>query len=188
MLNIIITEFFSIVPKNLVEALLENSSSNLDEWKLLILKSDKPYEKLHENLLLLAEEAFEYQRDVFGDEVYRKIVNDVYLQVMSFLWTDHIDAMNYLQQSIRLQGYAQVDPLTAYKSEAFNMFDRLIASIDFDFTRRVFYVQKIDIPNTQVAAGALPGQDINTPPRKVGRNDPCFCGSGKKYKNCHGKK
>lgn len=187
-LNIIITEFFSIVPKNLVEALLESSSSNLDEWKLLILKSGKSYEKIHENLILLAREAFEYQDEVFGDEVYRKIVNDVYLQVMSFLWTDHIDAMNYLQQSIRLQGYAQVDPLTAYKSEAFNMFDRLIASIDFDFARRVFYVQKIDIPNTQVLEGPLPSQDINTPPRKVGRNDPCFCGSGKKYKNCHGKK
>jgi preprotein translocase subunit SecA len=187
-LNIIITEFFSIVPKNLVEALLESSSSNLDEWKLLILKSGKSYEKIHENLILLAREAFEYQNEVFGDEVYRKIVNDVYLQVMSFLWTDHIDAMNYLQQSIRLQGYAQVDPLTAYKSEAFNMFDRLIASIDFDFARRVFYVQKIDIPNTQVLEGPLPSQDINTPPRKVGRNDPCFCGSGKKYKNCHGKK
>ncbi len=186
-LNTIITEFFAVVPKNLVEALLVNSSSNLDEWKLLILKSDKQYEKLHDNLVLLAEEAFEYQEEIFGDDVYRKIVNDVYLQVISFLWTDHIDAMNYLQQSIRLQGYAQVDPLTAYKSEAFNMFDRLINSIDFDFSRRVFYVQKVDVPNTQIVEGPSSNQ-IKSQPHKLGRNDPCFCGSGKKYKNCHGKK
>jgi preprotein translocase subunit SecA len=189
-LDKILNDLFAIIPKELLETILIRNESNLEDWKKLIIKDGKSInlEVLKTQILLIIEEAFNMQKEVFTDKVFRQIVNDVYLQVLSFLWTDHIDAMNYLQQSIRLQGYAQIDPLVAYKQEAFNMFDRFIKTVDFQFVRRVFYVQKVEIENPiTIDNSPQIEKNLDEEIKKIGRNDPCFCGSGKKYKNCHGK-
>ena len=189
-LDKILNDLFAIIPRELLETILVRNESNFEDWKKLIIKDNKNVnlEVLKTQILLIIEEAFDMQKDVFTDEVFRQIVNDVYLQVLSFLWTDHIDSMNYLQQSIRLQGYAQIDPLVAYKQEAFNMFDRFIKTVDFQFVRRVFYVQKVEIEEPAAIDNSRKiEKNLDEDIRKIGRNDPCFCGSGKKYKNCHGK-
>jgi preprotein translocase subunit SecA len=140
----------------------------------------------------IIEEAFRLEEKTFSKDVFRQIVKDAYLQVLSYLWTDHIDAMDYLKQSISLQGYAQIDPLTAYKQEAFAMFDRFINTVEYEFVRRIFYVQKVDIQEPLMVENIQNGEDIlnessNPSQKKLGRNDLCFCGSMKKFKNCHGK-
>jgi preprotein translocase subunit SecA len=189
-LDKVLNDIFAILPKELLDTVLKKNDSSLNDWKKLIIKDNKSINLniLKDQVTLIIEEAFDMQRSVFTDEIFRQIINDVYLQVLSFLWTDHIDSMNYLQQSIRLQGYAQIDPLVAYKQEAFNMFDRFIKTVDYQFVRRVFYVQKVDVEE-QVTVDNIKSieQNLNDNSKKIKRNDPCFCGSGKKYKNCHGK-
>ncbi len=190
-LDVLINDFLSIIPKEFLEAILKKNGTSFDEWKNLLIKDNKfiDLDVVKKQFDLIVEEAFDMQESVFTAEIYRQIIKDVYLQVLSFLWTDHIDSMNYLQQSIRLQGYAQVDPLVAYKQEAFNMFDRFIKTVDFQFARRVFYVQKVDIeqPVMQENNKEIEAEIDQKNSPKIKRNDPCFCGSGKKYKNCHGK-
>ncbi len=184
----VLTDFYGIIPKELLEELLSNSSVNIEDWISLVFENKKVVqkEKIEDQFLLIISEALNQQKDIFTDEVFRQIIKDLYLQILSFLWTDHIDAMNYLEHSIRLQGYAQVDPLVAYKKEAFSMFDKFINLLDYDFARRVLYVQKVDINNIPDVQ-SLNESSTNTGNLKLGRNAPCFCGSGKKYKNCHGK-
>ena len=185
----ILTDFYAIVPKEFLEELLSHSSVNTDEWISLIFENKKVVikEKVIDQLLLVVKEALEEQKNIFTDEIFRQIIKDLYLQILSYLWTDHIDAMNYLERSIRLQGYAQVDPLVAYKRESFVMFDKFINTVDYDFVRRVLYVQKVEVENTVMAQNLNNDTSLNSGNVKVSRNAPCFCGSGKKYKNCHGK-
>ena len=185
----ILTDFYAIVPKELLEELLSHLSVNTEEWISLIFENKKVVEreKVVDQLLLVIKEALEEQKNIFTDEIFRQIIKDLYLQILSYLWTDHIDAMNYLERSIRLQGYAQVDPLVAYKRESFVMFDKFINTVDYDFVRRVLYVQKVEVENTVMAQNLNNNTPLNAGNVKMSRNAPCFCGSGKKYKNCHGK-
>jgi preprotein translocase subunit SecA len=121
----------------------------------------------------------------------------VLLRVVDQHWMDHIDAMHELRQGIGLRAYAQTDPIQEYKREGFQMFDDMVASVR-DETVRLVYRAQLKGPEApkreQVArplrAGMDDGSDKPRPVRraaqKVGRNDPCPCGSGKKYKKCCG--
>ena len=120
------------------------------------------------------------------------------LRVVDEYWMDHIDAMEDLKQGIRLRAYAQTDPVIAYKQESLSMFEEMVAAIQKETVRRLFSVQlrrNEEVKRERVAKGLVEnvGGDGTTPkkqPRKVtkiGRNDPCPCGSGKKYKNCCGR-
>ncbi|MDN6112542.1 MAG: SEC-C domain-containing protein, partial [Tetragenococcus halophilus] len=113
-------------------------------------------------------------------------------------WTDHIDAMDQLRQSIGLRAYGQNNPLVEYQSEGFTMYENMIGAIEYDVTRLFMKAEiRQNVQREQVAQGEA--EQTNTEStnsakkrpanvKKVGRNDPCPCGSGKKYKNCHGKK
>jgi preprotein translocase subunit SecA len=110
---------------------------------------------------------------------------------------DHIDAMDQLRQGIHLRAYGQIDPLREYQAEGFAMFETMIEAIEEEASR---YIMKAEIRNNlqrqEVAKGvAVNPKEDGAPVKKkpvvkaitTGRNDPCYCGSGKKYKNCHGK-
>jgi len=108
-------------------------------------------------------------------------------------WMEHIDAMDQLKQGIGLRAYAQSDPVYAYTSEGFDMFDAMVAAIREETVKTLFRVQVKAPParREQLAKPIdTPAQDGDAPQRrqskKLGRNDPCPCGSGKKYKNCCG--
>jgi preprotein translocase subunit SecA len=114
-------------------------------------------------------------------------------------WREHLYEMDYLQEGIHLRAYAQKDPITEYRREAFQMFEELTDSIQDDFVRYIYRVQLVrqDEPGRprpqRVQEGrSLPGEAVNAgaSPQarsdKVPRNAPCPCGSGKKYKKCHG--
>ena len=184
----ILNDFYAILPRDFFEGLLSTSSVTIEDWQNLIFDNKKTVDKdkVVEQFLLVINEALVEQKNIFTDEIFRQIIKDLYLQILSYLWTDHIDAMNYLERSIRLQGYAQVDPLVAYKKEAFSMFDKFINTVEYDFVRRIFYVQKVDVENVPMIEN-INDKNLEENNVKIGRNSPCFCGSGKKYKNCHGK-
>ncbi len=122
----------------------------------------------------------------------------VILRVVDTKWTDHIDAMDQLRQSIGLRAYGQNNPLVEYQSEGFTMYENMIGAIEYDVTRLFMKAEiRQNVQREQVAQGEA--EQTNTEStnsakkrpanvKKVGRNDPCPCGSGKKYKNCHGKK
>ena len=124
----------------------------------------------------------------------REIERIVLLRSVDSHWMDHIDAMDQLKQGIGLRAYAQSDPVNAYTSEGFDMFDAMVAEIR-DETVRVMYRVQVKAPparREQLAKPIdTPAEDGDQPNRrtgkKVGRNDPCPCGSGKKYKNCCGR-
>ena len=121
----------------------------------------------------------------------------VLLRVVDEYWMDHIDAMEDLRQGIRLRAYAQTDPIIAYKKESLEMFEEMITAIQEETVRRLYSVRvkkDEEIKRERVASGMTEnvGGDgtVKKQPRKVkkiGRNDPCPCGSGKKYKQCCGR-
>jgi len=132
----------------------------------------------------------------------RQIEKIVMLQTLDSLWKDHLLAMDHLKEGIGLRGYAQQNPLVEYQKEGFTMFESLMAVMQQDVVEKVFSVQvqrqqdveQIQQPKPQrvvMSHGSEPvAADAPTVKRdgdKVGRNEACPCGSGKKYKRCHGK-
>lgn len=100
------------------------------------------------------------------------------------LWMDHLEAMDYMRSSVGLRAYGQRDPLIEYKNEGTKMFKEMEASLAATFVKLVSNVQK---SQQQPQASQLPlKQNETSAGKQLGRNDPCYCGSGKKYKRCHG--
>ena len=139
-------------------------------------------------------EVYGEKEEAIGKEKFREIERVILLMVVDRKWMDHIDAMDQLRQGIGLRAFGQQDPVRAYNSEGFEMFEDMNHSIKEDTVRGMFNVQPVEeIERKQVAheTSASSGEEeINKPVvkgKKIGRNDPCPCGSGKKYKNCCGK-
>jgi preprotein translocase subunit SecA len=194
-------------------------------------------EDLREALLADALAAYDHREQQFGDEIMRQLERAILLQIIDNRWREHLFEMDYLREGIHLRGFAQIDPLVAYKNEGFSMFEALMHSIWEEFARLIFHVEVEVAPRAQeefapaqqplqvdysggtaeqpsalgqaavatasgadVAAeqsiegqagnggGAIPEQEtvVKSDREKIGRNDPCWCGSGKKYKKCHG--
>ncbi|MBR2833049.1 MAG: preprotein translocase subunit SecA [Bacilli bacterium] len=130
----------------------------------------------------------------FPDELKNEFEKAITLRVIDTHWMDHINAMSILREGIYLRQYAQEDPLRAYTQEGYEMFDNLLASISQDVTRYIVNAEiRQNTQREQVIQGT-PNDDKSKQKKKdpvrvkkVGRNDPCPCGSGKKYKQCHGK-
>jgi len=126
-----------------------------------------------------------------------EVQKNVMLHAIDMMWIEHLEAMDYLKTGIGLRGYGQRDPLVEYKREAFRMFQELIAFINKQIVYNLFKIGVSTEPNRslinrrgiQLSAPAKEGDSAPAPIKsedKVGRNDPCPCGSGKKYKRCHG--
>ena len=140
---------------------------------------------------------YEQKEQEFTSPVMREVERVVLLRVVDEYWMDHIDAMTDLRQGIRLRAYAQTDPIIAYKKESLDMFEEMIAGIQSETVRRLYSVrlkkdEEIKRERVAKATGESVGGDgtVKKQPRrvqKIGRNDPCPCGSGKKYKNCCGR-
>ena len=134
----------------------------------------------------------------------RRLEKLVLLRTIDELWIDHIESMEYLRDSVRLRAYGQRDPLVEYKIEGQNMYNQLMMSVGAQTANLIFKVSFMEQPkmaNIQEKRPDIVGdshkhQEITNEPAhrntessesKLGRNDPCWCGSKKKYKKCHGK-
>ena len=160
-------------------------------------KSDKD---VIDYLYKRAEEVYENQVAKLRDEeAVREFQKVLILRVVDSKWTDHIDALDQLRNAVGLRGYAQNNPVVEYQSEGFRMFNDMIGSIEFDVTRLMMKAQihEQERPRTEhsistTATRNIAAQKTDLPEdldlSQIKRNDICPCGSGKKFKNCHGKK
>ncbi len=147
-------------------------------------------------LLEKAEGRYNAQRELFGD-AFEEIERVVLLRNVDTLWMDHIDAMEELKRGIGLRGYAQQDPVVAYRLEGFEMFDQMIEGIKENTVRMLLTIRprpQVEMKREQTMKPLATGEDgtvkkvpMKADKKKPGRNDPCPCGSGLKYKKCCGK-
>ncbi len=167
-------------------------------------------ETLRERILEQAVEVYKRKEEIVGVEMMRHFEKGVMLQTLDSLWKEHLAAMDYLRQGIHLRGYAQKDPKQEYKRESFSMFAAMLESLKYEVISTLSKVQ-VRMPEEVEAmeqqrreeaerlaqmqqlshsddhAEAAADLAAQTGDRKVGRNDPCPCGSGKKFKQCHGR-
>ncbi len=204
-----------------------------------ISPSSSSREEIGERLVDDALGAYEEREEEFGEELMRALERHILLQIIDTRWKEHLHEMDYLREGIHLRGFAQIDPLVAYKNEGYLMFESLMAAIWEEYTRLIFHVnvelqpseveEQFGAPEeptavdysggtaedqpsalqaaamgaggAEVAAAEALGESpsrsaadaegnaetvVKSDQEKIGRNDPCWCGSGKKYKKCHG--
>jgi preprotein translocase subunit SecA len=214
-------------------------AEDLSEMSAASASRDKVIEALVDDAL----GAYEEREEEFGEELMRALERHILLQIIDTRWKEHLHEMDYLREGIHLRGFAQIDPLVAYKNEGFIMFEALMTAIWEEYTRLIFHVN-VELQPSQVeeefggpeepsqveysggteedqpsalraaaagaaaaggaealaaqalgegassepnrSSGANPETVVKTEQENIGRNDPCWCGSGKKYKKCHG--
>jgi preprotein translocase subunit SecA len=186
----------------------------LDQRALVAVDDATDVNVLAEELVQVVAEAYERKRAETGEEAIRILERVVLLRVIDSLWVEHLTAVDDMRRGIGLRAYSQRDPLNEFKVEAYRMFDELKATIRHDVTHNIFRVtvmreapvqqpRRVTEGRVDMATGAVAGsaaaatataggngagaarQPVRAGP-KLGRNDPCWCGSGKKYKRCHG--
>ncbi len=171
----------------------------LPQGALQVAVEDRPsYEKedLKEELMEIVNKIYEYKENDLGTDLMRELERVVLLKIVDEKWMDHIDAMDQLKHGIGLRAYGQRDPVIEYKFEGFQMFEEMIKSIQED-SIKLLVRSRIDrehAPQREKVAEPVNASHGDDEPKKpvtnkdrVGRNDPCPCGSGKKYKVCCGK-
>jgi preprotein translocase subunit SecA len=132
--------------------------------------------------------AYEKREEELGAEILRQVERSVMLSVIDNKWREHLSEMDYLRAGIGLRAMGQRDPLSEYQREAFDMFTEMVDSVKRDAVKYLFHVE-LSKPKSEpqrVAPLSTGGPVKQASSDKVGRNDPCPCGSGKKYKRCHG--
>ena len=153
-------------------------------------------EDLKEMMQKAALDAYEAKENEFGPELMRELERVVLLRVVDEKWMDNIDAMDQLRHGIGMRAYGQRDPVVEYKFEGFEMFEEMIKNIQQDSVKLILRTridrehqpqrEKVAEPVTASHGDDEPKKPVARSSDKVGRNDPCPCGSGKKYKKCHG--
>ena len=200
----------------LQEALMQEFGADMPIGEWLEQDHSLHEETLRERIMETMESAYAEKEQLAGIPVVRHFEKAVMLQILDVAWKEHLAAMDYLRQGIGLRGYAQKDPKQEYKREAFEMFTAMLDRIKHDVIAIVSKVQvraESDVEAVEqqrrseaprqyqhAEASAMAGQQEEQAPageetrtpytrqgRKIGRNEPCPCGSGKKYKQCHGK-
>ncbi|HOX96169.1 MAG TPA: preprotein translocase subunit SecA [Candidatus Woesebacteria bacterium] len=184
--DMVIKEFQSILP-------LDPQSANIVERSLV----GKTAEEVKETLAKIIQQARSAQKERFGEETLGQVEKYVLLQTYDELWMNHLDSIDNLRDGIGLRGYAQKDPLVEYKQESFSMFESLLSRIDSVAAHRIFRIQVqlptelakpqrgIEKSGSETDNGVEKTQKTIKNDSKLGRNDPCWCGSGKKWKACH---
>jgi len=199
--------------KGLSQALLEDFQVKADVEQWVDEDHHIQPDAIHERIFNLCCERYDEKEKIAGREVLAQFEKSVILQTLDNHWREHLASMDHLRQGIHLRGYAQKDPKQEYKREAFNLFTMMLDTMKYDVVRllisvqvqteedvnaveeqrRSEQVQKMQYLHEEEAAAENASEDSGTPlpfrrtEKKTGRNDACPCGSGKKYKSCHGK-
>ena len=182
-----------------LEGLLDFLHANVlekDEISINDLKGKEP-EEIIEHVLNIVKKKYDQREQEIPEDQLREFEKVILLRTVDAKWMDHIDQMDQLRQGIHLRAYGQTDPLREYQMEGFQMFEEMIASIEEEVTKYAMKAQIRDnLQRVEVAQGAKAiagGRQAEQKKRRpyvkkenIGRNDPCPCGSGKKYKHCHG--
>lgn len=182
---------------------------SMDKFNEILKNSndDAARDNIVDYLIDLAEKAYDDKEKELTPDVMRQVEKMVMLQNIDMRWVEHLETMEYMRHGIGLRGYGQRDPLVEYKREGFEVFERLLSAIQSGTVNTIYKVnvartapppppqQEIKLSGPSDTDSGMPGVASSKPttttssidPKRVGRNDPCPCGSGKKYKKCHGK-
>ncbi len=176
-----------------------NIGEIINKAKEFISKNDQV--GLEDYLLDIAEDSYEKKEKDASSQSMRQLEKAVLLRTIDQFWTDHIDTMQHLQQSVQLRAYGQRDPLVEYKLEGQKLFESLFGNISAQAANLIYKVKLVEQPKNIQLKEERPDTikserptQINEPAHRsaqnehaeIGRNDPCWCGSGKKFKKCHG--
>jgi preprotein translocase subunit SecA len=149
-------------------------------------------DNIERELLTLAERLYDEKERSLGSEIMRQLERAVMLRVVDNLWVRHLTDLDALREGIGLRAFGQQDPLVAFKREAYDMYNQLMGTIQHDIVHAIYHVQVVAAPQPRTMQAVHPGSGGDgggsRPVRREkrpGRNDPCYCGSGKKYKYCH---
>jgi preprotein translocase subunit SecA len=166
---------------------------------------------IYDQILESFEQAYQAKADMLGNELLVRLEKEITLMILDRHWKEHLAAMDYLRQGIGLRGYAQKNPVQEYKRESFEMFTNMLEGINYEVVQALARVQirgeeqvealeqshqpdqsiKMEHANAQNPLDDGQSEDEHQPfvrkDPKIGRNEPCWCGSGKKFKQCHGK-
>ena len=190
-----------------VESLDNEIKNNLAiDMTEFIKQNEKEPEKVKEELKKLALEKYEEKETDIGEEQMRELERVILLKVVDEKWMNHIDSMEELKDGIGLRAYGQQDPVVKYRMEGMDMFEEMVSNIKYDVVKILMNIRKQGEVRRQetakITGAALEAinsvdgngkinvnehQTVRNEGPKIGRNDPCPCGSGKKYKNCCGK-
>lgn len=180
------------------EKIIEFIDSSLLEVDAITVEdlTGEDSEELIEFIMKKVNERYNEKEEEMTSEQMREFEKVIMLRVVDQKWMDHIDQMDQLRQGIHLRAYGQNDPLKEYQFEGFQMFEQMVIDIEDEIAN---YIMKAEVQqnlereqiaqDTQAVSGGEEVEKKKTPfvkTERVGRNDPCPCGSGKKYKNCHG--
>ncbi|MDO4626964.1 MAG: preprotein translocase subunit SecA [Pasteurellaceae bacterium] len=159
-------------------------------------------DNLRERILNIAEQTYTEKEQLAGAETMRQFEKGVMLQTLDEMWKEHLSAMDYLRQGIHLRSYAQKDPKQEFKTESFEMFTNMLENLKLQVIRLLSRVQvrlpeeveqqaaqqtaEQPLPEAETLSNEQSDNTLNSEDRHIGRNEPCPCGSGKKYKHCHG--
>lgn len=180
-----------------LSALTEFANTNLNAMGEFVIEPDEletiTKEDIRERLVDVAERRYEEQEETFGENM-RELERVIMLRVVDTLWMDHLDEMEHVKHEIGLRAYGQHDPVVEYRNVGSELYDGMLHAIKRDTVRYVLSAKpRIEIKREQVAKPVDTGNDgsLGNQPKRAkkepGRNDPCPCGSGKKYKNCCGR-
>lgn len=195
-------EFLEIEIDELVDFYLSQEEEGLEKLKeqvsvrfdIEVNFDSKSKDEIKSYLIEKLKEAYELKEQKIGQDLMRNVEKMVFLHVIDTKWKDHLLVIDHLKEGIGLRGYAQKDPLLEYKKEAFDLFEEMSKNIISEILTRLFKVQVREESQVKIAKrhqitrrdGDSPSEPVKKP-HKIGRNEPCPCGSGKKYKKCCGK-
>ncbi len=201
--------------KGLEESLAKEFGEELPIRKWVDEDENLTDEDILERIIEHFEQAYDAKVALVGEDIARRYEKEIMLMVLDRHWKEHLAAMDYLRQGIGLRGYAQKNPVQEFKRESFEMFSAMLDSIKLEAITILTRIQVRDesqvealeqqqqqeldgielkheemasaLAEEEPAAEAMPAQPYVRKEKKLGRNEPCWCGSGKKYKHCHGK-
>ena len=163
--------------------LILGKSINDNEFKDLTESNDKDFKEL---IFKKFKNSREERIKLLGENQSKDIEKKIFLQSLDLNWKSHIQYLEQLRQVIGLRSYGQRDPLIEYKKEAFELFENLLTKLKLDFITILFNLRIVENSNIQAENTETKMIKSENPRKKIGRNEPCFCGSGKKYKHCCG--
>ena len=180
----------------------------IQSQKMLQMIEDQDQTGLRDYAMGLVKKEYDRKEKEVGPEIWRNVVRFIFLTVIDTHFSQHLRSIDDLREGIGLRGYSGIKPIVEYQNEAFSLFERLIRGMYFEAARRIFTVQVEPQAAVQerkeqplVLSSGNSGEQFRDPEqkpakkrsssvtkpsqKKIGRNDPCWCGSGKKYKKCH---
>ena len=162
----------------------KNITGNSVSDKLLLDLSSKNQSEFLKEIRAIFDNKRKSRINILGEEQSQILEKKIFLQIIDFSWRSHLQYLEQLRQVIGLRQYGQKDPLSEFKKEAFALFENLLAKIKNDIIKFLFNLNIV--VNSQLEKNKYESRDNKKDYKKVGRNEKCPCGSGKKFKHCHG--